>query len=256
MLDQFEFLDYYVTSCFSVSHQPLSDSSTYILEILNVIAGNRQQLCRIKNPEPDSPTIPSPDSSKSAPIKFSSIVTKPTFGQLIWSPNNQYLAFMVEKQSPSSKNFTDVENDADFATAGHKFDWAESWGEQLQDNFRSILAVYDLENESVSCYDYSEDYALSNPVFTENNDLLLIAENVRPFKGSNKYFIISINFLSLSSHVTLSFLFLFSIIFFSQRLGLFPLSHFFLLLYFYVMFINVCYPLFLSKLDNKKSNPK
>ena len=79
------------------------------------------------------------------------------------------MCFLVEPipSQKKSNDFLDVEARADqaqFSDAGKKKFYRESFGEQMTEDFRPILAVFDVASEEFTIHDYCEGFALSRPV--------------------------------------------------------------------------------------------
>lgn len=113
------------------------------------------------------------------------------FGALCWSQDETKLVYVAEKKKAKATGYFDSASStpssnstSDKPVPGDKFNYEESWGEQLTDVVNTVLCVYSLSDDSVHVFEgLDDDLCPLQPSFgASSNTLLFSALKKSPFR--------------------------------------------------------------------------
>ena len=114
-------------------------------------------------------------------------ITTP-FKSLVWSCDERYFFYLAERKPAKTKSFFDQKPSKpdDGVVPGNEYKYVEDWGEQLTGYSKTVLAVFDVEEEEVKLvsYDGGEDRCITKviPDPQDSNVLYMILHNTKPFR--------------------------------------------------------------------------
>ncbi|KAL7300788.1 hypothetical protein TKK_0006762 [Trichogramma kaykai] len=106
------------------------------------------------------------------------VYTTPTFASFHWSPDNTRLLYLAEKKLPKSESFftrkakkNKDQSSEDSIVPGNEYVYKPEWGEQLVGKHRSVVAILNIEEETLTAVeDIPEEYFPSQVCWAPNGE--------------------------------------------------------------------------------------
>ena len=112
--------------------------------------------------------------------------TDSEFSALSFSENGEYLVYVAESKIPNGVSFY-KENIKDSEVRGGVYDYKESWGEQLEQCYTSVLCVLHLKSGDVQVLQTPSDVFCAKPAWSGNNIIYFIGFDLSCMKLGGIY---------------------------------------------------------------------
>eukprot|EP00742_Colponemidia_sp_Colp-10_P005480 GILJ01005855.1.p1 GENE.GILJ01005855.1~~GILJ01005855.1.p1 ORF type:complete len:790 (-),score=131.91 GILJ01005855.1:155-2479(-) len=97
------------------------------------------------------------------------LYTDTRFGGVSWSDNEEYVAYIAEKQPPKTASFFDMKKDTPACGVGHQFDYREDWGEKFDGRVCPRLFVAQWRERKVKEVQTGAHLSAAQPVFAKDS---------------------------------------------------------------------------------------
>ena len=106
---------------------------------------------------------------------------------MVWSSDERYFFYLAEKKPAKTRSYFDQKPD-DGIIPGNKYKYVEDWGEELNGYSKTVLVVFDVEEQEMKLvsYDGGEDRCITCivPDSKDPNAIYCILHYIRPFRVS------------------------------------------------------------------------